>query len=730
MNANARDTWRRLRGIGVGLLVAAGLLPAWRAGLLEKPELWLHDARCRFLPAWTAGAAQPPGDIAIVAVDQNSLDYVQRHLDQRWPWPREFYGKLLDELRARGARAVVFDQLFTEPDLHRVDIAVEESDAALVAATARGRVIHAYALARQGLPPDPDELAALRRAPRPAFDPAPAWALPAHTAAALPAPEFAAAAAALGFANAETDFDNVLRRMPLLARLDDTILPALALATAWTLADRPAAGAAGRALALGDRRIPVDRRGCMWLRWYRPPAGAGGVYPYIPAADLLSDAVRRPRGFGGRPPLVADTLVSNRFVLIGSTATGLLDIKSTPLNHRVPGVEVQATALANLLRGDAIRRLPAGVTAAALLAVCLAVGALSAQRHGAVWSGAVVAAGLALLFGGGVWALSRGWMLDLAPLMAGGTLSLAGTTYVNYLVERRQSRLVRDIFEHYLDSSVVKNLIAHPERVRLGGESRDGTVLFTDVANFTNTSEKLGPEQLVRFMNSYLDAMTAIVLDEGGFVDKFIGDEIMAIFGAPNDMPDHALRACRTIVRMYRRIEELQPAFTALGANLPVFSRSGLSTGPMIVGNMGSESRMNYTAMGDTINIGSRIESLTKVYGTRTLVSAATVQAAGDAFIFREVDMVQVKGKETGVPVFELIEEPARVPAERRAALTAYTDGLRAFRARDWDGAERLWSPLAAAGDGPAAVMLARCRDYRADPPPTDWTGVHVMKTK
>ena len=319
--------------------------------------------------------------------------------------------------------------------------------------------------------------------------------------------------------------------------------------------------------------------------------------------------------------------------------------------------------------------------------------------------------------------------IDMVPPALAIILTFGAATTSNYLTERRHSKMVRGIFEHYLDSSVVNTLISNPDQVCLGGEKRECTVLFTDVANFTNTSEQLGPEQVVHFMNVYLNAMTDIIISEGGFVDKFIGDEIIAIFGAPNALPDHASRACQATLRMRDRVKELQPEFEEAGCKSEIFARTGMCTGDVIIGNMGSDTRMNYTAMGNTMNLGSRIQGVNKAYGTRILVSESTAEAATTEFAFREIDAVQVKGKEQGERLFELLGSREN-PDLPETVCNDFNTALTHFRNRDWERAQQLFQALATEGDPASQVFIDRCAQYKSAPPPNNWNGVYVMSTK
>jgi adenylate cyclase len=647
-----RSLWRAAKGvlIGVAAALVVGLLT--HAGLLETIELKTLDLRFRSLPP--TPTAERPDDIVIVEIDQNSIEQVYTRINYRWPWPRLFYGTMIDFISAAGAKAIVFDVLFSEPDIER-DISGAESDAALADATARsGRVIHTYVLKQKGLPPPADEEAALLAVSRDT-----AISLPSDTpglvyqSAALPSAELTAASRMVGFANVDPDPDNIIRRIPLVARYGESTLMNAALAAAWELQQRPTLSLQPHAVHLGATVIPTlpDRSCYVW--WYRMPDRHDSPFLAVPAYRVLKAQTEVASGI--EPSLPADTF-KDKVVCFGSTATALFDSKATPLSHAVPGVQVQATALANLLRGDAVRRMSRATTLWLLALLCLATGLVThGTRHTLSGVGMTLTLLLILAIGSRSLLAGRHLFVELVPLASGVGLTFVAATLINTITERRHSKLVRHIFEHYLDRCVVRTLINNPDRVKLGGERRTATVLFSDVADFTNTSEKLEPEQLVAFMNLYLNAMTGIIIEEGGFVDKFVGDEIVAIFGAPSDLPDHAARACRAIVRMLAKAEELQPQFRALGCANDIFFRAGLSTGELVVGNMGSEKRMNYTAMGDVMNLGARLETANKEHDTRVLVSAGTVAAAGSSFTFRPIGEIRVKGKDEAVAVSELV---------------------------------------------------------------------------
>jgi adenylate cyclase len=714
-------------GILTGTLCACVIAGAFHAGLLEIMEFKTLDHRFRHMPHWKESAS--PANIGIVVIDQTSLEKVYRTIGQRWKWPREFYAKITGFLYKAGAKAVIFDMYFTEPDIDRVDISGAESDAALVDATRfASNTFHTYILQRYGLAPQPDKLnAILTKSVYPEEIPSATQAgLLHYRTGALPSPALTAASAGIGFATLEPERDNICRRIQLVATISNRTVMCQSLASAYGLLGKPHTSLDPHFLDIGGYRISTDSSASAYLWWYRPPPRQQSVFPHYSAFNLLRAAVLLDSGQNPQLDLAG---FKDKIIYIGSTAPGLLDAWATPLSGAVPGVEIQATALANILQHHFVKRIPAKFTYVAIILLCLLVAIYSGSGLHRHPSGMLIPlALLAVTITAGYTLLATHHIfIDIIPPSLSIVLTFGITTIINYLSERRHSRLVRGIFEHYLDHAVVDNLIANPEQVRLGGEVRECTVLFSDIANFTGISEQLSPEQVVHFMNIYLNAMTDIIIDEGGFVDKFIGDEIIAIFGAPNILPDHASRACRSILKMNEKVAELQPQFREAGCTTEIFARTGICTGDVVIGNMGSDTRMNYTAMGNTMNLGSRIEGINKIYGTRTLTNQATVTQSG--MLFREIDLVQVKGKQHGERIFELAGSPAS-PSMPLENIKAFENALCLYRQRRWDSAAAEFSKLAELGDAPAATFMQRCQQYAQTPPPPDWDTCFIMPSK
>ena len=717
------------QGLVIGLLCAAITIALTLANVFETLELKSLDLRLNQLPVTSAD--NMPTDVVIVAIDQGSLDAILKTTDQRWPWPREFYGLIANYLSSAGAQSIVFDMWFSEPDIQRQDVDAEMSDAAFIKATRdSGNVFHGYVLKRSGQPlPPPKHAKLLEALSDYQCVLAPSLELMDHNAAVFPLADLADASRDVGFLNSAMpgDKDNVLRRFSPLAKYQETPCLSLPATVAWNNAGRPEITASDGTFSLGKMNMPIDSYGQALLWWYKTSEGNSAFKTYS-AHDVLRSAILERQSL---KPMIPHEAFKDKIVLVGSTAQGLFDVKATPLSPKVPGIEVQATAMANLFYHDFVSYGSRTTLLITLLGLCIAIG-ISARSASHVVTGSafavIIIAGICVA---GYLALATyHTFIEIVPLLAGALLSFLATTLMNYFTEQQHAKLVRGIFEHYLDRSIVKALIRNPAQVRLGGETRTCTVIFSDVANFTNISEGLTPEKLVTFMNVYLDAMTEIIISEGGFVDKFIGDEIIAIFGAPNDLPDHATCACRAVTRMRQQAIDLQDAFADLGCTQEVFARTGISTGEMVVGNMGSEERMNYTAMGDAMNLGARIEGTNKVYGTRAMASESTVTSAKDSFVFRELDTVQVKGKVTGARISELIGRDGEVPDDKLAMIGRFTDGLAHYRDAEWNKALALFLQNDESDDRPSRVMATRCREFIENPPPEPWDGIYVMTTK
>ena len=342
-----------------------------------------------------------------------------------------------------------------------------------------------------------------------------------------------------------------------------------------------------------------------------------------------------------------------------------------------------------------------------------------------------------LLCGAGVWGVSQYlfsakflW-IDLAPLEAAILINyIAGLGFQRWVALYNRNK-IKGAFEQYVSTSIVEEMLKHPEKLHLGGVRKFLTVLFSDIRGFTSISEGMESQELVVFLNGYLTEMTEIVLKYHGTLDKYMGDAIMAIYGAPVEQPDHARRACASALEMMSRLRELQATWRAQGK--PVINIGiGINSGLMTVGNMGSEKRFDYTVMGDNVNLGSRLEGTNKEYGTNIIISEFTQAQTQGEFVTRELDFVRVKGKREPVRIYELIGQPGDVDADALAAIQQFEAGLVSYRHRQWQSAIEAFSDVLRLRptDAPSRLYLERCQAYQQTPPPDDWDGVYTMTHK
>jgi adenylate cyclase len=480
-----------------------------------------------------------------------------------------------------------------------------------------------------------------------------------------------------------------------------------------------------------------------------PAAAAAQVEPPV---DLPADSAGLINFVG--PPRSIDTVsyyqvldthqplperrVRSRIVLVGRTLEASVtpqaqaDAFYTPFyasgGQLMSGVEVHGHILHTLMTRSWGRELsPLWRLGFALWVLLSAAAILSPQR---LASSLVFLFILVVLIVGASCLLFWKWRLWLPPVLPILSLALlyVGAVTWEYLLEYREKRWLRQAFSRYVSPALVEDIIAHPERLKLGGEVREVTVLFADLAGFTGISEEMPPEVLIRLLNDYFSAMTRIILARRGTVDKFIGDALMAVWGAPVPMPDHGVLACRSALEMQEAMRRLQETWRESG--LPELSaRIGLHSGRVLAGNVGSADRFDYTVMGDTVNLASRLEGVNKRYGTEILVTEATCGRAADRFLFREVDRVQVKGRYQPVAIYELLGPAAPAPPPWLAAFSA---GRAAYLARDWPRAAAHFQEVLSLqpDDPPARIFLERCRHYQEQPPPPDWQGVFVLEEK
>ncbi len=721
-----KKTQKTLLGIAIGFAAALLSLFLWTVGALDRWELatW----------AWRVELLARPGPetsrIKLILLDQASLDWGKTTNGWSWPWPRQVYGPIIDFCRRGGARAIIFDVLYTEPSVYGVAddellAAAMKRASAFVLPLSLGEEAGGATSWPSDIPCRPLRFADAEQGPV-------RQALQRLTAphGTFPIPEVATSATLLANIMDDPDRDGIFRRVDLFRVFDGRAIPSLGLA--GYLAGGPPNGPGTEALdsllesarlgggsfGIGGRRFPLDVNQRAILR-YRGPSQTHETYS---AAAVIQSEVRSLEGTGP-PPVISPEVFKDSYVLFGFSAQGLMDLRPTPLSRVYPGVEIHATVLDNFLSGDFLRDVPPPFVVLAVMVLAL-LSAVTVVRSRKPWQ-SVVAFGTilpvpALL---GLAAYEAGFWWPVVVQEGAAALAMVGALGLNYATEGRQKAFYRHAFRHYLSPVVIDRLLEDPSQLKLGGERRELSIFFSDLQGFSSISERLDPQDLTALLNDYLSDMTDIILEEEGTVDKYEGDAIIAFWNAPLDQPDHALRACRAALRCQHRLQERSREFLER-AGSPVRMRIGINTGIVVVGNMGSRQRFDYTVLGDAANLASRLEGANKAFGTGIMVAESTwVQTSGQ-LRGRELGLLRVVGRKVPVRVFEPRHPDDPFPDDQ---LQAFHQGLACCSENRW--AEALGVFSAWADDPVAEVYAKRCRELLDDPAST-WDGVWNLTQK
>lgn len=710
--------------------------------VIDKLENLLYDARVLL--------TMPGGEderIVIVDIDEDSLAAAGR-----WPWGRDKLERLVDQLFENyQASMVAFDVVFAEPDdssgLKVLDSLAKQQ---LAEQTAFRQQIEAL---RAELDYDQRFAESLRDRPvvlgyyfsrdesegknRSGALPAPLLGtrdFRSGTAHALKANGYGAnlamfqeAASGGGHFNPEIDSDGVVRRVPMLFEFEDEYYEALSLAVARRVIDADniepgyaEPGPFGYAdysglewLQVGYSRIPVDER----LRALVPYRGRHGSFPYVSAIDVINGTASTDQ-------------FRDRIVLVGTSAPGLFDLRSTPVQSEYPGVEIHANLIAGILDNEIMAR-PAytlGVEFVHVLLAGIVMLLLPLASPVVATVGCAVLLALSMALNLWIWTGAELVLPIASVLVLILIMFLFNMTY-GFFFEQRNKRQLSGLFGQYIPPELVDEMSENPGAYSIDAENRDMSVLFSDVRGFTTISESMEPAELSQLMNELLTPMTQVIHRHRGTIDKYMGDAIMAFWGAPLHDTAHARHAVEAALRMIERIHELQPDFQARGWP-EIRIGVGVNSGDMSVGNMGSEFRRAYTVLGDAVNLGSRLEGLTKAYGVEILVSEFTRKAVPD-YAFREVDRVRVKGRDEPVAIFEPLGAKDTVGKNVQDELKIYHEVLRLYRNQEWDLAEmQLLNLNQRAPHKLYEVYIQRIQYFRANPPVGDWDGVFTHTAK
>jgi adenylate cyclase len=684
----------------------------YAGGPLHAAESVAQDAVLRTRDPGRYGSSvgrDPRSLITLVSIDERSLAQLGLFRD----WPRSYYAQVIDQLMVAPPRVIALDVGFFEPAVDDVQMsaAIDRARAARPATSVVLAAVGGGDATRgadntvsfgSGLEPD-------------------------ATLAADPD---------VGATDVLPDDRGIVRTMPLLFDLGDTQRPSLGLMAAARYLRRPTyidGRPDSSTFVLAGRQIPVDASSAVRINYFGQPSDPGGpnaTFRTVSFVDVL-------RGQAD-PATWRDGIA---FIgLIG--AAGFADDYWTPVSdqgHKMAGVEIHANVAATLLSTQFLREPPLPVDLAFILLLAIVV-ALVTANLGPITATASTVGVLAL------WVLGNLVVLDQAgdqvalatPILAGALTFVGGTAY-RVGIEQRQARALQAALASVIPPSVAHEIGRNPRRVRLGGERRTISVVFTDLKGFTSFSETVDPEVLGHIMTDYLDEMTGAVFQFGGTVDKFVGDAVMAFWNAPLDDPDHAWHACQAAIAMQASLSRLSDKWESEGLPRQQM-RIGIHTGPASVGNMGSTRRFAYTALGDTVNLAARLEPLNNEYGTRICISQTTFDAAqggvGKALLVRHLDLVTVKGKQSAVPVLELLgyADDAALVARYAPVLEAFNHAMVLYHAQQFAAAAELFGDAARAGgdevDLPSLMYIERCRELSAAPPGADWDRVYVMKHK
>jgi adenylate cyclase len=680
----ARQASQKWLAAVVIAVIATVITVGWRRiEFISEPVLALDELLYDAVYRLRTPEDRKASNVVIVAIDQDSITKLaQKQFEDvqiDWPWPRELYGDMVQYFERCGARVVAFDMLFADRGRQSEQLS-DETFAELLAEAkipvVFGTLVDGNGTSGPFAPPVKDPI--------------------------------------LGAVNAG---GSVLR----------TYFP--------FINGYPSLGFRTAALFTGSEQ--GLRRGEFRIHYYGPHRRRDGstTFRYMTAFNVLAAS----RGAAGLDP----DLFRGKVVLVGGTAAGTHDVKSTPLPNEdptldklqkyvYPGVEYQATAVENLLFHQRVRMIQPLVVGCVTFvgAVLASAASLFSQRTAAKIAAALLAAGLVL--GVGI-ALFRGktiWWLPLASPLLAVLISTVGAIAWSYFTEGRQRLFISKAFALSTSPVIAEAISRNPEKLKLGGERREITVMFTDLAGFTDLSETMEVEQLAKVINTYMEAMSEQIVLQDGYLDKYIGDAIMSFWNGLVDQPEHAVRACRAALGIKRRELEIAPELQKLVA-AKIMTRIGIHCGPMAVGNLGSSRKLSYTVLGDAVNLAARLEPANKLYDTEVLISQTVAEQVKDRFVVRELDLLAVKGKKIPMAVYELIAEGQPTPAQRRV-VELYGQGLAHYRAQRWDDAENTLKSLLAEfpDDGPAASILKRVAKLRREPPGANWDGVYVAKEK
>jgi adenylate cyclase len=719
-------------GLGIGLFVIiVGQDWLFELTFLKNINLLTIDLRyqSRYEREEQARDLKKDGDVVIVGISKEDI----KGLVEPFPFPRSYYAHVIDNLNSAGVKAIVFDMTWEAPSKNSA------ADSILRETLKKyDNVVIATSVSTGGI----SEKVSIR-ATEPTYDNI-----------------FYDVDKNIGVTNIIKDRDDVCRSYFPILDISGWETPTLGFAALnQYLKLKPGSTVDwhnDQFFVLKDKQIP--RNGSTFMLSYYGP---NETFRYEPFSQVIDDSTFETKdefdirelgeqinAFDAR----MKKIFKNKIVLIGSVMAEERDYHNVPLyreeggkkNYAMNGVEIHATAIQNVIDGNFITTVDPSTESIIIIILSLItfIGLLAMKqihlKH--AWLMEVGAAVLTILLVGAVFEISIMVFTDSNVLLNVVNPSLAiilayfGTAVYQYMTERQQKAVIKNMFGHYINPAVVNELVANPEKAKLGGDRRELTVFFSDIASFTTIAEQFHtkPEGLVALLNEYLDEMTRLVLKYEGTLDKYEGDAVMAFWGAPLPQKDHALRTCLAAIDMQKRLEQLRPKWIKEGKP-PLAIRIGINTGIMIVGNMGGKDRFDYTVIGDSVNLASRLEGANKQYKSNIMISDFTYTQVKGKVIVRELDLIQVKGKTEPVKVYELLGQTGmEMTDNQKQSLELYHEGLKLYRDRKWEEAMAYMQQAYTLDEKcfAAQIYTERANLYQITPPPDDWNGIFVMTTK
>ncbi len=753
MTKKIKTIFTRPLGISLIVVLLCILFMFQNFSFFEHMELKTIDLRFR-----TRGNVAPGNNIALAVIDEKSLTQ-----EGKWMWPRSKLAKVVNKLSEAGAAVIAFDLVFSEPDSQSLSKYINQIEKVLTGKNIKNDYVHNY-LDELKLKTDNDYLLAqaiqeskskivlgffvqmedekASHLTEKQLDLLQELAIPATYKAikygSVKAMEYpilevfatqtnirriSKTSSHSGFFNSIPDPDGVIRTLPSLVKFRDDLYAPLSVKILSAYLEEEPKGFISdygvESFNIGESiNFPTDEKGRLYIN-YR---GGEKSFPHLSITDILNDNINT-------------DAIKDKIIIIGATASGIFDVISTPFESVYPGPEMHANIIDMVLNQNYLFK-PEWIDIFTVLTIIifgLGIGLILPNL------GAFAGACLAIIpFAGYIFFCqyiftAHGWILNMVYPLAVILIIYSIMTAYTFLIESSQKRFIKNAFSTYLAPAVVKQLMDNPDTLVLGGEKRKITAFFSDVQSFTSISESLEPDELVALLNEFLTQMTDIILAYNGTVDKFEGDAIIAFFGAPGELINQEETACKVSLKMQQRLSELRHKWKKEGKP-ELHMRIGMDTGTAVVGNMGSENRMDYTMMGDTVNIAARLEGVNKVYGCYSLVSKETfIPAASLGSIFgRELDSVVLMGKKEPVDIYEIMGFTTDIGDDTKAMVNYYKEALTAYRNQDWEKAITLFkkAQTLVPDDQPTLTMLKRCREYMVSPPPADWNGAFEMTSK